>query len=1484
MKSAKMSAVFAGALVLILAGSALADPNDPNWISFISSSTTGALSNVMVKSSDNMGILVASEIAGMYVKGVNVEGERYQTLNIPNAGHTAEVGKPQVPAIRKFVEIPHYTNVTVEIFCSDYSEYMCYNVYPAQQPQADNDTNEPPFVIDQTTYSTNGFYPSSIAEVEAPVTIRGHRIIPLNLFPVQFNPVTRKLRGYSNIEVRINYDYPAQTEGVEARLESEKFEELCKTIILNYKVPTGYMARIGGFGMMAGITGAEYLIITDGSFSAQADTLAEWKRKKGYITEVVTTATTGATAALIKQYIQNAYNTWNPAPSYVLLLGDAGDIPTSAAGTDLYYFAVDGGDYLPDIFGGRLPVATEDEAETAVNKILGYEKNPPTAENWFDDVLVAWSTERQYWIDTSNMIKNYLQNNGYTVNDVAVNSGGTDDITTPAADNATTNIINAFNGGISIANHRDHGSPSGWSSPSFKINNIPQLNNGDELPVMFSMNCESGQFDGGSDCFGEALLKAQNAGVVGFIGATRESYTGYNDHMDRGFYDAIWPDFISPTQNALYELGAILTYGKINMLKNYGNGYSDNTTKIEFEIFHLLGDPEMTIRIEQPQNLTVIHTSEINTGISQNINVNVKAGGNPVNHARIGLYKAGEVETAGYTNVAGDATISVTATTAGTLYITVTEPGSIPYEGTITVTDVPATITLVPNSGAVGSDFTINGSNFFAGETVNFNFGGTALPSTTASGVGSFSVLRNVPAVPIGPANVTATGQTSGKKAVAVFTVAATADPYIYDQWNSSTWHLNPSPYNPTWNSPSIQLYDNASGTPVSSGNLKVGTPYRIDATIHNFSATPVNGTQVTFEWFGLSTGTNVQNLIVTITVNVPASPGTVVASTIWTPILTGHCCIRVNIYHPSDYDTSNNKSQENVDVHPVSSPAEIPFTVYNTTAEPAVVELELTQRDPCEPNLYPVWATKIERACPQILEPNEHQTAILEVNAPESAYTGQRRLLSVTARVNGEIIGGIEFEVVKGPPVRAHNPTPADEANDVPANVTFNWQSGVYVNWHDVYLGTDETAVREANNYSDEYKGSVTEPIYYPQGYLNFGHTYYWRIDEVNPSNPDSPWEGDVWGFTVEEGTAHTPYPSDGNTNVTGTSVTLSWLTGRFAAGVNGHDVYFGTAFYDVLNATTATPNIYKGRQSATYYNATGLSLYTPYYWRIDEVNMAGPPPYIWQGDVWSFTAGVIIDDFESYSDTNGLNMKWKTNYLPAISCPNSATYGGGASIALQTDGSNKFMQFTYDNNSTTKDWYSEVRYEYPAPYGNWTVGNSRILSISYKGAADNNADQIYDRMYVMIVDSAGNKTGGGYGEPVLHPDPNAQKNSNWQEWNIDISDLSYPSVNLNAVRYLIIGFGQRCHLNGSGNPGSDGTVMIDDVRLYGRRCLPDKAKPAADLNYDCIVDGEDVGMLADEWLLTGCCRSDLIKDYAVDFRDFAVLANMWLEEQLWP
>ena len=103
-------------------------------------------------------------------------------------------------------------------------------------------------------------------------------------------------------------------------------------------------------------------------------------------------------------------------------------------------------------------------------------------------------------------------------------------------------------------------------------------------------------------------------------------------------------------------------------------------------------------------------------------------------------------------------------------------------------------------------------------------------------------------------------------------------------------------------------------------------------------------------------------------------------------------------------------------------------------------------------------------------------------------------------------------------PPILASNPKPSYGATDVPRDVVLSWEAGLYAEKHDVYFGTDFNDVNEASrdNQLDVLVSQGQEDTNYYPGLLDFGQTYFWRVDEVNDVEPDSPWKGITLNFTV--------------------------------------------------------------------------------------------------------------------------------------------------------------------------------------------------------------------------------------------------------------------------------------------------------------------------------------------------------------------------------
>ncbi|MBC8468787.1 MAG: hypothetical protein H8D56_04890 [Planctomycetes bacterium] len=173
----------------------------------------------------------------------------------------------------------------------------------------------------------------------------------------------------------------------------------------------------------------------------------------------------------------------------------------------------------------------------------------------------------------------------------------------------------------------------------------------------------------------------------------------------------------------------------------------------------------------------------------------------------------------------------------------------------------------------------------------------------------------------------------------------------------------------------------------------------------------------------------------------------------------------------------------------------------------------------------------------------------------------------------------------------KAYASTPADGASDISQTADLTWSPGVFAASHQLYFGTNADALKNADTSSPEYKGTrQLDSESYDPGQLEWNTTYYWRIDEVNDANPESPWTGSLWSFTTANFIIVDDMESYNDINEgepASNRIYLAWVDGFDNPAINGSVV--GYAAVPFAEQTI----VHGGRQSMpfAYNNAVGKS-----------------------------------------------------------------------------------------------------------------------------------------------------------------------------------------------------------------------------------------------------------------------------------------------------
>jgi hypothetical protein len=529
---------------------------------------------------DAGGVEIVFSVPQMALLEMDINGERMHNVTIPGVILPNNAGAPNLPGMGRFVAIPEGAWAEFEIVDYRSEVFHDLDIAPAFVIPRGDDDRPLQYEKDPTIYNLDADYPESPVMMSETTDMRGVDVVTVGITPFQYNPVTRDLTVYTDIRVRVNF-YGGNGYFGEDRLRSRYWEPVLQQNLLNYSA----LPQID-FNKPRPQTdedNVEYLIIVpdDPWFLAYADTLKRWRSEQGIITGITTlTEIGGNNATIIENYINNAYATWDPAPVAVLLLSDfenSGDVYGitapfySGVASDNVYADITGNN-LPNLNIARICAQTPQHLQTMIGKMLDYERYPYTDPGFYDDPLIAggWQTDRWFIIccDVIWGYFNYIQDkrperqySGFT-NGQAPPEWSTNQNTymiidyfgptglgyIPATPSHLTNwtgnatgINAAINEGTFLLQHRDHGSVTGWGDPSYSVTNINQLTN-TMYPYVWSINCQTGTYNGGTECFAEAFHRSQY-GALGITAASGTSYSFVNDTYVWGIYDSMWPDF-----------------------------------------------------------------------------------------------------------------------------------------------------------------------------------------------------------------------------------------------------------------------------------------------------------------------------------------------------------------------------------------------------------------------------------------------------------------------------------------------------------------------------------------------------------------------------------------------------------------------------------------------------------------------------------------------------------------------------------------------------------------------------------------------------------------------------------------------------------------------------------------------------------------------------------------------------------------------------
>ncbi|MCP4535509.1 MAG: DUF11 domain-containing protein, partial [Chloroflexi bacterium] len=569
---------------------------DGEWFAFDEDSFPTQPSLTLLNA-NSTAIDLQARLPGCMAEEIEIEGQTYTRLFGAGYGFASEIGLPNLPMLRRDVEIPFDARVRLELVNAEYTDYTLVDldfgsIYPRQPPipKLPGAQESQSFEINGDFYANGSRYPGSPLALGESYVTRGRHIQPVEVWPVAYNPTDGTVRVYRTVTFRLHFasSNESRTLTLAERYTSPVFDSQLTQRVLNYN--QGHTPTALDLQATQG-----YLIVTADAYYDAMHPFVDLKRDQGFdvaITRLSDISGSGSNTD-IQTYIRDAYDTWPIPPSYVLLVGDTDTIPgwNSVAAneiTDLYYGCMDGpDDWHPDIGIGRFSVRSAAQATNMVNKYLAHAsldgQEPWLQRASFIATCDAWEiaeSTHNYAIDTHTTAQGYA---GAFPNDP---EPGGDRLYCHTYSATLPTVQTALNQGREFAIYSGHGSHVGWEF--YDANDVRDLANGGMFPFVASHACDTGNF-AEYEVFGETWMRQANKGALAFLGSSDDSFWNLDDTLERAMFDSLFAE----------------SKGDTAIARLTGNGLAaveaayPASARYYRETYNILGDPSAQILVEK---------------------------------------------------------------------------------------------------------------------------------------------------------------------------------------------------------------------------------------------------------------------------------------------------------------------------------------------------------------------------------------------------------------------------------------------------------------------------------------------------------------------------------------------------------------------------------------------------------------------------------------------------------------------------------------------------------------------------------------------------------------------------------------------------------------------------------------------------------------------------------------------------------------------